>query len=284
MTVRLRLVNQPDIPLEADIISPSHFAKKGPERIARLPIHQGNQTLKIEDFFKVDGESGKTPQDTQIVVTGDLRRVKMIGKDMDGGRIQIEGDVGMHLGAEMKAGRIHVRGSVDAWAGAEMSGGNIQIEGDAGDYLCAGYRGSMEGMRGGRVYVAGNVGREMASHMRRGFIAVKGNIGAQAAPKMQGGTIIALGNIGERIGINATRGMIVVCGKADSVMPTYRFSGDSPREFINYYLRYLQGRRPDFLARLPDTSTRWMKFIGDFAEGTPREDIYFLSSENQHLC
>jgi formylmethanofuran dehydrogenase subunit C len=283
MPVNLKLTKAPDIPIEADTITPTHFAGKSSAEIGELPVLQGNQTLKLADFFAISGNAGETADETEIIITGDLKKVKMIGNGMNGGKITIDGDVGMHLGAEMIAGRIHVKGSVGAWAAAEMEGGNIQIEGDAADYLCAGYRGSKDGMKGGRVYVAGNVGREMASHMRKGFIAVKGNVGELAAVRMMGGTIIVVGNMAERVGFEATKGMIFCLGKIESLLPTYRFSGKSAREFTTYYLKYLKSRRPDFLSEDIGYQEEWVKFMGDLAEGDPKEEIYVLAKNSEHL-
>lgn len=284
MTVVLTLNVTPDIPIEAETITPNEFAGKTISRIGGLSVHQGNQTLSLKDFFNINGTSGKTAENTEIVVAGDLRKVKMIGKKMNGGKITVDGDVGMYLGAEMRSGRIHVKGSVDAWAAAEMLGGNIQIEGDASDYLCAGYRGSKEGMKGGRVYVAGNVGGEMAAHMRRGFLAVKGNVGSPCAVRMMGGTIMVVGNMGERAGVQATRGMIICLGRLQSVFPTYKFSGSSESEVVNYYLRYLQSRRPDFVEERIDVTEKWMKYMGDFAEARTNEEIFIRASKNECLC
>ena len=283
MTVTVSLRETPELPLEADSITPTHFAGKTVKEIGELPIQQGNQILQLKDFFDISGESGPTPDETEILVKGDLKKVKMIGKGMNGGIVTVEGDTGLYLGAEMVAGRIHVKGSVGDWAAAEMEGGNIQIEGDAGDYLCSGYRGSTDGMIGGRVYVAGNVGREMASHMRKGFIAVKGNVGPQSAIRMMGGTVIVVGDMAERVGVQATKGMIFCLGKIESLFPTYKFSGSSEREFINYYLRYLKERRPDFLTENVDISEKWVKYMGDFAEASPGEEIFVRASKNQHL-
>lgn len=279
----LTLKESPEIPIEADSITPSHFAAKTLAQIGKLGVIQGKDSLEIRDFFETKGNPAKSADETEIVVIGDLKHVKMIGKGMNGGKIRIEGSAGMHLGAEMVAGRISVSGSVDAWAGAEMSGGNIQIEGDAGDYLCAGYRGSPDGMKGGRVYVAGDAGREIALHMRKGFIAVKGNVAEMAAARMRGGTIMVCGEIGPRACAEATRGMVFALGKIASVLPTYKYSGSSEREFTGYYTRYLKSRRPDFLKSDIKASEKWLKFVGDFAEADPKTEIYARSSLNAHL-
>ncbi|MHA1577023.1 MAG: formylmethanofuran dehydrogenase subunit C [Candidatus Thorarchaeota archaeon] len=283
MTVILTLKQVPDIPIEADVITPNEFAGKTIGQIGSLKVIQGNTSPGLDEFFEIKGESGQTADETEIVLSGDLRKVKMIGKGMNGGRIKVEGDAGMYLGAEMIAGRIQVSGSVDAWAAAEMKGGNIQIEGDAGDCLCAGYRGTTDGMEGGRVYVAGNVGREMASHMRKGFIAVKGNVAELSAARMTGGTIIVKGDIGERAAVEATKGMIFALGKVESLHPTYKFSGTSEREFTGYYIKYLKSRRPDFIEEEILSSEKWIKFVGDLSEGDPKFEIFARSSLNEHL-
>lgn len=283
MPVTMSLKEELDLPVEAEIITPGNMVGRTLADIRMLEVFQGNQTYPLKEFFTIKGRAGRTVDKTQLVLQGDLRKVKRIGQGMNGGRIIIEESAGMYLGAEMTAGRIHVKGSVGSWAAAEMKGGNIQIEGDAGDYLCAGYRGSWDGMTGGRVYVGGSVGREMASHMRRGFIAVRGSVGPPAAVRMMGGTIMVVGNMGNRIGVQATRGMILCLGRMDSILPTYKFSGSSEREFISYYLRYLRSRRPDFLREELETTERWMKFLGDFAEADTWSEIYVRESANTHL-
>lgn len=283
MPVTMSLKQPLDVPVEAETITPGRMAGLTLPEIRKMEVYQGNQTLTLGEVFAIKGRASKRAEDTEIVLQGDLRKVKRIGQSMDGGQIHVEGSAGMYLGAEMVSGRIHVTGSVDSWAAAEMRGGNIQIEGDAADYLCAGYRGSWEGMNGGRVYVGGSVGREMASHLRRGFIAVKGNVDAPAAARMMGGSIIVVGNMKDRVGIQATRGMVFVLGSIESILPTYKFSGTSEREFAGYYLRYLQSRKPDFLTYSIGSDERWMKFLGDFAEEDTWAEIYVREAANKHL-
>ena len=79
MTVILSLREAPDIPLEADTITPTHFAGKSVKDIEEIPIQQGNEVLKLKDFFDISGESGPTPDETEILIKGDLKKVKMIG-------------------------------------------------------------------------------------------------------------------------------------------------------------------------------------------------------------
>ena len=107
MTVILELKETLDIPIEADCITPNHFAGKTVSQIGNLSIHHGNQTLILKEFFKITGKAGKTPADTEIVVQGDLRKVKMIGKSMDGGKITVEGNAGMYMFTCASAGTLY---------------------------------------------------------------------------------------------------------------------------------------------------------------------------------
>ncbi|NHI83202.1 MAG: formylmethanofuran dehydrogenase subunit C [Candidatus Thorarchaeota archaeon] len=283
MTVHMKLRATLDLPIEAESITPSSFARRSLHEIRDMPVIQGNSIHHLSEFFDIDGTAGPTAKETEILLSGNLNQVKMIGKGMDGGRIKIEGNAGMHLGANMKSGRIHVIGSVGSWTAAEMAGGNIQIEGDADHNLCSAYRGSKTGMTGGRVYVKGNVASELASHMCRGFIVIGGDIGPLAAARMMGGTIILCGNVDERIGVEATRGLIICIGTVKSILPTYRLNDTANNEFIGYYLRYLKSKRPDFLDDNISTKEQWTKFIGDFSEDNPRLEIFLQTKTNKHM-
>ena len=79
---------------------------------------------------------------------------------MKTGEIVINGNVGMHLGEKMAGGKITVNG--DAWPMGRraMKKGLIEIHGNAGDYLASPYRGSTEGMKGGKIVVDGDVGSD----------------------------------------------------------------------------------------------------------------------------
>jgi formylmethanofuran dehydrogenase subunit C len=104
-----------------------------------------------------------------------------------------------------------------------------------------------------------------------------------AAARMKGGTIIVGGEIGPRLAVEATKGMIFALGKIHSLPPTYKHSGTSEREFTGYYIRYLKSRRPDFMSEDIVHTEKWLKFLGDFAEGEPKEEIYARESLNSHL-
>jgi formylmethanofuran dehydrogenase subunit C len=100
---------------------------------------------------------------------------------------------------------------------------------------------------------------------------------------MKGGTIIVCGDLGPRACIEATKGMLFALGKISSLPPTFKYSGNSEREFTGYYIRYLKSRRPDFLKSDVSYSEKWTKFVGDFAEAESKMEIYTRTVLNSHL-
>ena len=100
-----------------------------------------------------------SPDQVEVILTGDTGRIKRVGEYMNAGRITVEGDIGMHCGNFMSGGEIVIGGNADAWLGREMRGGRITCRGNAGHYCAAGYRGEKRGMRGGSDRGGGQCGR-----------------------------------------------------------------------------------------------------------------------------
>jgi formylmethanofuran dehydrogenase subunit C len=249
------------VPVEAETITPQAFHGKCVSEIEALPVLQGNATARLGDFFAVSGEA-----DGVIRLAGDCSRVKYVGKGMTDGRIEIDGDAGMHLGAEMRGGEIHVRGSVGDWAGAEMRGGLVRVAGNAGHLLGAAYRGSPKGMRGGTILVEGSVGNEVGCAMRRGLIAV-GAAGDFAGVMMLAGTIFVLGRLGIRPGAGMKRGSLVMVardGHAPRLLPTFRFACEYRPPWLPLYARRLRALGFPVPEGLGGTPCR--RYSGDFTE------------------
>ncbi len=80
--VKLTLTKVPGLFLEAENITPDHFAGKNAQQIGELHVHLGNQTAKISDYFSVEGKGGATAADTRIIVSGPTDKVKYIGMKM----------------------------------------------------------------------------------------------------------------------------------------------------------------------------------------------------------
>jgi formylmethanofuran dehydrogenase subunit C len=234
--VTLRLKEPSSIPIEADSICPDLFVGHSQMEIEALPVYYGRRRVALGDLFTVEGEHSD-----DIVVEGDLRRVKRIGQRMTRGRIAIQGDVGMHLGAKMRGGEIVVCGSVDAWAGAHMSGGIIRVQGNAGPMLGAAYVGETRGMRGGVILVEGDAGPRVGERMRRGLVVVQGNVEDFAGARMIAGSIFVFGTLGARAGAGMKRGTIVALGGlADDLLPVFRYGCSYRPTFLRYYLGRLR--------------------------------------------
>ena len=231
----LQLKALPDVPLEAESISPDCFSGKTADEIAALPVNVGNRKACLGDFFAVSGDGGP-----EITLEGDLARVKLIGAGMTQGQIHVCGNAGMHLGAGMRGGRILVDGHVGDWAGAEMQGGHIHIRGNAGHCLGAGYRGSPKGMNRGVIMVDGDAGNEAGTAMRRGLIVIRGNSGDFTGAFMIAGTIVVFGQLGERTGAGLKRGTIVAF-KPPRLLPSYRYACTYAPPFMGLLLRHLVG-------------------------------------------
>ena len=234
MSLTLELVNQPDVPIEAETLRPDALAGLSEGEIAALPILHGNQSVSVGDFFRVSGNGNG-----DLRLSGDLGKIKLIGGGMAEGRLYIEGNGGMHLGAEMRGGEIMVDGNVTDWLGAEMSGGRITVKGDAGHLVGGGYRGSQIGMRGGEIIVHGRAGNEVGNTMRNGLIAIGGACGDFAGVNMLAGTIIVFGAAGWRYGAGMKRGTIV-CMQPVELLPTFAYACTYEPTFLRLYMNHLR--------------------------------------------
>lgn len=234
MSLDITLHTAPEVPLEADVLSPGRLSGLSALEAARLVVVHGNRSASLGDFFRVDGNGGG-----EIHLTGDLSRVKLVGAGMSEGRMVIHGPVGMHLGAGMTGGEILVEGDAGDWVGPEMSGGRIVVRGNVGHLAGSAIRGSAVGMRGGEIVVFGNAGNEAGNGMRRGLIAIGGDSGDFTGVNLLAGTIIVLGHLGDRTGAGMKRGSIVSMHPAE-VLPTFSYACTYQPVFLRLYLMHLR--------------------------------------------
>ncbi len=234
MSLNLSLHTAPEVPMEAEVVTPDRLQGLTEAEVAALPIHHGNENVAVGDFFTVSGKC-----EGEIKLTGDLSLVKHIGAGMSQGKIFIEGNVGQHLGSGMRGGEIVVEGNAHDWVGPEMLDGRIIIRGNGGHMVGSAYRGAAVGMRGGEIIVYGNVGNEAGNAMRGGLIAVAGNSGDFTGVNMRAGTIIVVGEMGIRNGAGMVRGTIVSMQRA-KVLPTFSYECLYRPQFLRFYLIHLQ--------------------------------------------
>src|SRR4051794_27304948 len=127
MPITLQLKRQPTVPLEAEVLSPDIVAPLSNSEIRSLTVYHGKRQLPLGEFFDVEGDKSE-----DLVIHGDLNKVRWIGRAMSKGTITVHGSVGMHLGAYMKGGRIEVHGNAGDWIGGEMKNGFIHVHGNGG--------------------------------------------------------------------------------------------------------------------------------------------------------
>jgi formylmethanofuran dehydrogenase subunit C len=258
MSLDLTLHTAPSVPLEAEVLTPERLDGMGDAEVAALPVMHGNQRATVGDFFTVRGDG-----DGELRLAGDLSRVKYIGAAMSRGRLEVEGNVGLHLGSGMSGGEIMVRGNAGDWVGPEMTGGRITIRGNAGHLIGSVHRGGTIGMRGGEILIHGNAGNEIGNGLRNGLIAVGGDSGDYTGVNMRAGTIIVLGRLGIRAGAGLVRGTIASLNDTE-VLPTYAYACTFRPVFLRHYLLYLAALGMTVDASAIDGSYR--RYCGDSIE------------------
>ncbi|MBN1236206.1 MAG: formylmethanofuran dehydrogenase subunit C [Methanotrichaceae archaeon] len=268
--ILLRSKGSIGIMVEAEVIIPDIFAGKKKEEIEGLIVWQGPFSLPLAEFFDVDvrsgaglledtGSDGTRPDETSILIEGDVSRVKRIGQGMKAGRIEIHGSAGMHLGAEMTGGSILVRGDAGSWAGREMKGGLLHIAGSAADHIGSAYRGSWRGMTGGEIRIDGSARSQLGGGLVGGQIVVAGNVENFCGIRQSGGLIVVKGSAMRGVGAEMNGGTIAVCGDIRQFSPGFIETGHE--ENVKLGDMQLEGL--------------YAKFTGDYALGkNPKGSLY----------
>ena len=253
--IKLRLKEQPTVPLEAEVLSPDALARLSHADICSQTIYHGKRQCRVDDFFDVEGE-----RVDQLEITGDLHRVRWLGRQMSRGTITVHGSVGMHLGAYMRGGSIDVHGNAGDWVGAEMTGGSIRVHGNTGGQVGAAYRGSLAGMRNGTIVISGTAGLEVGMRMRRGTIVAGGTVKDFAGLQMKGGTIVLLNGAEIRTGAWMNRGTIISL-KEIELLPTFNYSCRYNPVILNSFAAHLRNLGVD----LPylDSDGAYDLYLGD---------------------
>ena len=239
MSLKLTLHTQPDVPVEVAMLSPDKLASFSKAEVEKSTLFHGNTPSNLADFFSVTGSA-----DEEVILEGDMSRIKHVGAGMQAGMLRIVGNVGAHLGVGMQGGTIHVQGDAADWVAPEMAGGRILITGNAGHMVGSAYRGSSVGMIGGEIIIKGNVGNETGHAMRNGLIAIGGNAGDFTGVNMLAGTITVCGNLGIRNGAGMKRGTIIAMNPAE-MLPTFSYACRYSPTYLRLYLQYLAAQGLD---------------------------------------
>ena len=202
------LKTQPKQRVDMSPLVSANLTGKTADEIAAITLQCGKQKIPVGELFTIAGDDAQS-----IVINNSYDKLDFIGKELDGGSITVNGDVGAYLGMGMKSGEIKVSGNVGLYAACEMKKGTLEISGNVGDFLGAALPGNKMGMKGGIILVKGNVGERAGDHMRRGTILIEGNVGDYCGSRMTAGTIAVMGNAGRNLGYAMRRGTLLLWNK-----------------------------------------------------------------------
>jgi formylmethanofuran dehydrogenase subunit C len=249
-------------PLAIDLlgITPDRLAGLSLDAVERRMVRADERPAELGELFTIEGEIG----DGVLECRGDFSRVHFLAAGMSAGHVRVGGPVGRHAAAGMAGGRLEVAGSAGDGLAAEISGGEVHVAGSAGDNVAGARPGSREGMRGGLVIIAGDVGRLAGQRMRRGVFAVGGGCDEGAAFEMRAGTMVVAGRVGPRAGLGMARGSLVALADHPAIPATF-YPG---RAWLPPFIALLLGRlrRAGFW---PATSPprRFQQWHGDVLAG-----------------
>lgn len=257
---RLTLKTAPALRVDLRSLQPQALAELSAGAVAKLPLHQGNQTLALGELFDV-APRGK---DGELLLEGELGKCDRVGWQMAGGRVRIEGNAGDYLGCGMTAGEIACSGDAGLLAACEMAGGLLDVAGSVGDFAASALPGSMDGMRGGTLLVRGNAGARFGDRMRRGNALVFGDAGDFLASRMVAGSIALAGRAGAHVGYGMRRGSVVCAGAAPELPATFVPNDTSIAVFWHLLASSLArhgGAFAELAARRPE------RHVGDLGAG-----------------
>jgi formylmethanofuran dehydrogenase subunit C len=243
--------------IDVSPLIPEGLTAKSTGEIGGLLLQTGNRQLRVDALFRIEGTDAR-----HILFQGPTAKLDFIGKGMNSGEIEVNGDAGSYLGMQMKGGRIVVKGSIDAYGACELKNGTIIIQGNAGDFLGACLPGNKKGMAGGVVIVRGNVGDRAGDHMRRGAVLVEGNSGDYLGSRMTAGTIGVLGKTGRHIGYAMGRGTLLLAQAPAEIPPTFNDCGTHTLGFIPLLLKGFASYDTPF-SGMSESLKRVRRYAGD---------------------
>ncbi len=236
-----------------------------PVEIAAIKLHCGKRKVRVDELFIVSGFDTK-----QILIKNSFAKLDYIGKDLDGGTIHVEGDVGAYCGMGMKSGAIKIHGNAGIYAGCEMKKGQLEISGNVGDFLGGALAGNKMGMKGGLILVKGNAGDRVGDHLRRGTILIEGSTGDYCGSRMIAGTIAVMGNTGKFLGHSMRRGTLLLWN-SPKLSASFNDCGSHTLAFLPMLFKSFATLNSHF-AEAASAFNRVQRYAGDMSE-TGRGEI-----------
>jgi len=255
----LTLKQQPTQRVDMSPLVCQHLAELSLSEIGALVLQSGKLLLRVDELFSIEGS------DTQdIIINNSVDTLDFIGKDLESGRITVNGDAGAYLAFGMKSGDIKVSGNVGLYAACEMKKGYLEVSGNAGDFLGAALPGNKMGMKGGTILVKGNVGERAGDHMRRGNILIEGNVGDYCGSRMTEGTIAVMGQTGRYLGYAMRRGTLLLWNQPN-LSASFNDCGAHTLSFLPILFASFKTLNSRF-ADASEAFNRVQRYAGDMSE------------------
>ena len=102
LTLKTALTHATDL----SCVVPDRFTELSNSDLGNLPVWSAaapRAPFRLGDLFAIEGERSST-----VHVKGDCRLGEGLGREMRGGRLEIEGSVGCHCGTAMQGGTIRI--------------------------------------------------------------------------------------------------------------------------------------------------------------------------------
>lgn len=269
-----KLIAEPAHRVDLSALNLEKLAGKTIEAIGRMRLPCGNRKIALGSLFEVDGDPATA---SKIKIKRCSNRLDNIGRELNGGTLEISGSVGDYLGRDMRAGSITVKGNAGNWVGTGMRAGTIEIGGDAGDYLASARPGDAQGMKNGTIHVHGNIGDRAGDRMRRGMVIVEGDAGDYCGARMLAGTIMVLGQSGSFTGFSMKRGTLLLSQKPRHIPATFNDCGQFELGFLGLLFRDLASRHRS-LKKFRDFHPLVQRYAGDLAWNGKGELLIMQSS------
>jgi formylmethanofuran dehydrogenase subunit C len=255
------------IALEFDELIPDKIYTWEKSDFNKYMVPIGNSRFPLSDYFDVELEGeAETPAQVEMVLNGDLGRVKYIGTKMTDGQIIANSSVDLHCGAEMSGGSITVNGNAESYAGREMRGGELEIMGNVKENCGASYHGDWRGMSGGIITVHGNAGKQLGECLSGGEIHVKGSCDILAGIHMSKGLIQIEGDVNRSPGGQMKNGDIVINGTLSKSLEGF----DEGKAFND----------PNIAGK--SFSGKYIKFTGDISRDG-KGNLWLAAEKNRSL-
>lgn len=235
--------------IDGAAISPLAWSDLSVESIAALDLSTDVGTVTVGQIFDVT--TLESSNESTIVIVGDCSDIHSLGANMSGGTLCVLGSVGSSAAKSMTGGTLRIVGDAKDHLASGLVDGQVFVSGNCGNNLASPLPGRKSGMRGGDLFIGGNVGERACERLRRGTVFIAGNVGEYAASQLIAGTLVILGELGDNWAGGMRRGSLIL-GRDHSSVATASLS--EPRDFELSFLplvwRHVEGLQANAIEKI----------------------------------